>query len=127
MKRLFRWLKKIFGRGKSHALSRNIRIMSCSHCGHEFALDSLKRIDFPPISYKFHKFFSEELFDRSNSGMAFYFYLCPVCVLLEPKLYHPELSPDLMIHYIWEDSDGSLYEIYEFAEGNGINSGKKKN
>jgi len=28
--------------------------------GHEFALDSLKRIDFPPISYKFHKFFSED-------------------------------------------------------------------
>lgn len=123
MRALYRKLKSVFsGKWFKYAYFLPERTGACSHCGYEFPFSYLKKVEYPPQSCEFNEFFSDELMDPESASLKFHFYLCPVCVEICPKLNRAFLGHDLVVHYVWETPDGDLYEVYEFAEGNGINN-----
>lgn len=79
----------------------------CVHCGIEY-----------PYEYLTQKIVKRE----GNEGRyAFYYlYLCPACVLINPKFHHAEMTRGSWMRYFWDDEEGNIYEFYEFKKnGNG--------
>src|SRR3989338_5309372 len=75
----------------------------CVHCGYEH-----------PEEYLTKKTVKKEYEYGKHS--IYYLYLCPDCVLIDPKLHHANIDNSCMVHYFWEDGEGNVYEFYQFKK-----------
>src|SRR3989338_4746568 len=80
----------------------------CVHCRYEY-----------PEEYLAKKTFKKE-YDNGKYSV-YYLYLCPACVLINPRFHHAEITRGSSVCCFWEDDEGNIYEFYEFKEnGNGF-------